>query len=78
FWFLQKPFWESLTGRTYVAWLLFADFILMTNLLTLAGMRHFMAIERFRVFIPIMTFLSIVLVYLILRVGKRYGQPVAE
>jgi hypothetical protein len=36
FWFLQKPFWENLTGKTYVAWLLVAGLILMTNLLTVA------------------------------------------
>jgi hypothetical protein len=36
FWFLQKEFWENLTGKTYVAWLLVASLILMTNLLTVA------------------------------------------
>jgi hypothetical protein len=71
FWFLQKPFWEVLTARKYVAWLLFADFILMTNLLTLSGMRRFVAVERFRVFIPVMTFISIVALYLLLRITNR-------
>jgi hypothetical protein len=36
FWSLQKEFWGNLTGRTYVAWLLVASLILMTNLLTVA------------------------------------------
>lgn len=36
FWFLQREFWENLTGRTYVAWILIAGLILMTNLLTVA------------------------------------------
>jgi hypothetical protein len=78
FWFLQKPFWEALTGRTYVAWLLFADLILMTNLLTLSGMRQFVAIERLKIFIPVMAFVSIVLVYLSLRLWKRFGRTVPE
>src|SRR5436190_7233649 len=60
FWFLQEPFWESLRGNTYVAWLLFAGLIIMTNLLTLSGMRRFVAVERLRIFIPVMTFVSIV------------------
>jgi hypothetical protein len=34
YWFLQKEYWESLTGETYVGWLLVASLILMTNLLT--------------------------------------------
>ncbi len=46
FWFLQKPFWESLTGKTYVAWLLVASLILMTNLLTVAQMPRFAYVER--------------------------------
>lgn len=36
FWSLQKEFWENLTGKTYVAWILMAGLILMTNLLTVA------------------------------------------
>jgi hypothetical protein len=78
FWFLQKPFWEALTGRTYVAWLLFADLILMTNLLTLSGMRRFVAVERLKIFIPVMAFISIGLVYLSLRLGKKFGPTVTE
>jgi hypothetical protein len=71
FWFLQKPFWESLRGNSYVAWLLFADLILMTNLLTLSGMRRFVAIERLRIFIPVLAFVSIGVVYLGLRLWQR-------
>ena len=78
FWFLQKPFWEALTGRTYVGWLLFADLILMTNLLTLSGMRRFVAIERLKIFIPVMAFVSIGLVYLSLRLWKKFGRAVTE
>lgn len=36
FWFLQREFWQNLTGRTYAAWLLAAGLVLMTNLLTVA------------------------------------------
>jgi hypothetical protein len=36
FWFLQREFWQKLKGKTYVAWLLLASLILMTNLLTIA------------------------------------------
>jgi hypothetical protein len=36
FWFLQKPFWDRFTGKTYVIWLLVAGAILMTNLLNIA------------------------------------------
>lgn len=35
FWFLQKKTWASLSGRSYVALVLIAGLILMTNLLTL-------------------------------------------
>ncbi len=74
FWFLQKPFWEALRGNTYVAWLLFAGLVLMTNLLTLAGMRRFTAVARFRVFIPVMAVLSIALVYSALALWQRFGR----
>ncbi len=36
FWFLQKEFWERLTGPTFVAFLLVAGLVLMTNLLAVA------------------------------------------
>lgn len=36
FWCLQREFWENLTGRIYVMWLLVAGLTLMTNLLTVA------------------------------------------
>lgn len=36
YWFLQKEFWERLTGRSYVAWILATSLILMTNLLTVS------------------------------------------
>jgi len=78
FWFLQKPFWENLRGNSYVAWLLFATLIVMTNLLTLAGMRRFVAVARFRVFIPVMVFVSIGLVYTSLRFWQRSRRPVEQ
>lgn len=46
FWFLQKAFWERLTGKTYVGWLLVAGLILMTNLLTVSQMPRFAYVER--------------------------------
>ena len=36
FWCLQRELWETLMGKTYVAWLLIACLALMTNLLTVA------------------------------------------
>lgn len=36
FWSLREEFWRRLTGPTYVAWLVVASLILMTNLLTVA------------------------------------------
>lgn len=46
FWFLQDQFWKKLSGKTYVIWLLVASFVLMTNLLAVAQMPRFAAIER--------------------------------
>lgn len=46
FWSLQKRFWQTLTGRTYVAWLLFASLIIMSNILSFAQMPHLGYIEH--------------------------------
>lgn len=44
FWFMQKVFWERLSGPTFVGFVLVAGLILMTNLLTVAqnmvGLRY--------------------------------------
>jgi hypothetical protein len=51
FWFLQKAFWERLTGPTFVGFVLVAGLILMTNLLIVAqnmlGLRYFVGALRF-------------------------------
>ncbi len=50
FWFLQKAFWERLTGPTFVGFVLVAGLVLMTNLLTVAqnmlGLRYFVGVLR--------------------------------
>jgi hypothetical protein len=50
FWFLQKAFWQRLTGPGFVAFVLVAGLILMTNLLTVAqnttGLRYFLSAIR--------------------------------
>jgi hypothetical protein len=69
FWFLQKTFWETLTGKTYVAWLLFACLILMTNLLSVAQMPRFAYVERSLVWVSF-GLTSFGLVYLGLRLSK--------
>jgi hypothetical protein len=50
FWFLQKAFWQRLTGPGFVAFVLVAGLVLMTNLLTVAqnttGLRYFLSAIR--------------------------------
>jgi len=74
FWFLQKPFWESLTGKTYVGWLLFAGLVLMTNLLTVAQMPRFAYVEQ-RV-LPLVSLIAFVVLslYLSLRLTNEFRQ----
>ena len=50
YWFLQKESWHRLTGQTFVAFVLVAGLILMTNLLIVAqntrGLRFFVGVIR--------------------------------
>lgn len=72
FWFLQKAFWEHLTGKTYVAWLLFAGLILMSNLLTVSQMPRFSYVERN--VLPVVWVITVVFLglYLILSYTKWF------
>jgi hypothetical protein len=72
FWFLQKAFWERLTGKRYVGWLLLASLILMTNLLTVSQMPRFAYVERNIIpVVSVIAFVSICL-YLGVKLAQRY------
>ena len=75
FWFLQKRFWNRLTGNTYVVWLLVASFILMTNLLTVAQMPRFVYVQQN--VLPAVSIIAVVCLalYLTLRFWKSHRQP---
>lgn len=72
FWFLQKAFWERLTGKTYVVWFLVAGLILMTNLLTVAQMPRLVYVERNLLpIVSVITFVSLGL-YLCFKLLKQF------
>jgi hypothetical protein len=72
FWFLQRAFWERLTGKAYVAWLLLAGLILMTNLLTVSQMPRFTYVERKLLPVAaVVVFVSLCL-YLGFMISKRF------
>jgi len=72
FWFLQKAFWERLTGKTYVGWLLLAGLILMTNLLTVSQIPRFTYVERN--ILPLLSVIAFVTlsVYLGVKLSRRF------
>jgi hypothetical protein len=75
FWFLQRSFWEKLSGRLYVGWLLFAGFILMSNLLAFAQMPRFAYLEEKRNLVGITLSVIAVLIYAGVVLWRRLHKP---
>jgi hypothetical protein len=75
FWFLQRQFWERLTGSTYVGWFLFVCFILMSNLLAFAQIPRYAFLEGKRNLVGIILSVIAILIYGGVALWRRFHKP---
>src|ERR1051325_8842093 len=75
FWFLQRQFWERLTGSTYVGWFLFVSFMLMSNLLAFAQIPRYASLEGKRNLVGIILSVIAVLSYVGVALWRRRHKP---